>query len=226
VAHLTFFVDFINKRTAHVDALPPNAGWDVVKDALARLREDNDRFEQYCLEQLDELEARRAELAEREKLLERDDSATDQELVQARTQLARLASVAVELADTRAELVETRKQLEEQRKLTAQAESRAAAIESQIDEVRHTAEAQSRRMSEERSEWVGELLRSALEIRSQLSTVNSADADLKVVHHEQEAAASAGRVDPVLSQVMAQFETLQKGRGSSAGGKPGRQGVA
>jgi DNA repair ATPase RecN len=225
VAHLTFSVDFIYKRTAHVDALLPNAGWDVVKDALARLREDNDRFELYCQEQWDELEASRAELAEREKLLQRDNSATDEELVQARTQLARLTSVAVELADTRAELVETRKQLEEQRKLTVQAESRAAALEAQIDEVRYTAESQSRRMAEERSEWVGELLRSALEIRSQLSTVNSADADLKLVHHEQEAA-SAGRVDPVLSQVMAQFETLQKGRGSSAGGKPGRQGVA
>jgi chromosome segregation ATPase len=209
-----------------VDALSPNAGWDVVKDALAKLREDNESFEHYCMEQMDELEARRAELEEREKLLKRDDSATDEELRQDRTQLARLASVAVELANTRAELSQTRKELEEQRKLTAQAEHRVAALEAEIEQVRETAEAQSRRMSEERSEWVGELLRSALEIRSQLSSVSSSEGDLKVVHHEQEAAASAGRVDPVLSAVMAQFETLQKGRGGSANPKSGRQGVA
>lgn len=241
-----------------MDVLPPNAGWDLVKDALAKLREENDRFDQYCQEQFDEieanraelessraeLEARRAELAEREQRLQGTDAAGNEELVQARTQLARLASVAVELADARAELVEMRKQLAEQRDVATQAEIKAAAyekkvaklqaenaaLEAEIEEVRHTADSQKRRVAEERAEWVGELLRSALDIQSQLVGDDASDADLKVVHHEHDshadAAASAGRIDPVLSAVMAQFETLQKGRERPAGGKSGRQGVA
>jgi chromosome segregation ATPase len=231
-------------RIAHVDAPASTADWDLVKEALARLREDNDRFEQYCLEQLNDLEAQRAALAEREKQLDGSQSSANEELVQSRAQLARLAGVAMELADTRAELVEMRRQLDEQRELTAQAEFKAAAyekkvaklqqenaaLEADMDEVRHLADDQKRRVAEERAEWVGELLRSALDIQSQLAG-GSDDADLKVVHHDNEmsveGAASVGRIDPVLSAVMAQFETLQKGRERPAGGgKSGRQGVA
>lgn len=230
----------------HVDVLPANANLDFVKEALARLREDNDRFERYCVEQLNELDARRAELDEREKQLQGNSSATNEELVQARAQLARLAGVAMELADARAELVEVRRQLDEQRELAAQAEFKAAAyekkvaklqqenasLEAEIEVIRHQADDQKQRVAEERAEWVGELLRSALDIQSQLVRGGMDEADLKVVHHEHEssaegAAPSAGRIDPVLSAVMAQFETLQQGRQRPASGsKPGRQGVA
>jgi chromosome segregation ATPase len=229
-----------------VEVLPANANWDLVKEALARLREDNDRFERYCVEQLNELDARRAALDEREKQLQGSDAATNEELVQARAQLARLAGVAMELADARAELVEVRRQFDEQRELTTQAEFKAvayekkvaklqqenAALEADIEEVRQQADDDKQRSAEERAEWVGELLRSALDIQSQLVRGGVDEADLKVVHHEHEptcqgAAASAGQIDPVLNAVMAQFETLQKGRERPASGsKPGRQGVA
>ena len=228
-----------------MDVLPANASWDLVKEALARLREDNDRFEQYCLEQVSEIEAQRAELAEREKQLS-GSSATNEELVSARAQLARLAGVAMELADTRAELVELRRKLDEQRELTNQAEFKAAAyekkvaklqqenaaLEAEVTAIRQSVDEQKVRVAEERAEWVGELLRSALDIQAQLAAGGMVDADLKVVHHEHDssadgAAASAGRIDPVLSAVMAQFESLQQGRQRPASGsKPGRQGVA
>ena len=224
-----------------MDPLPPNAGWDLVKDALQRLREDNDRFEQFCLQQLDELDRRRAELEEREQQLAQEQGGSSEELAQARAQLARLASVAVELADTKEELSQLRSELEEQQKIAAKAMAQAAAYETQvgqlkqdmatleaeIEEVRHSADDQKRRVAEERAEWVGELLRSALDIKSHLD--DGKDADLKLVHHENEAGgepASAGRIDPVLSAVMAQFESLQKGKERSGGGKSGKQGVA
>jgi chromosome segregation ATPase len=150
--------------------------------------------------------------------------------------------VADELADARSELVKVKSELMEQREAAAEASRRTAglekqvtqlrrenaALESDLAESRQRTDTEKRRLSEQRAEWVGELLRSALDLQSQ---AHDTEADLKVVHDDMDAmsaeaiaaeAASAARVDPVLGAVMQQFEALQKGRG----GKVGRQGVA
>ena len=216
-----------------MDAAPPIVGWDVVKEALALLREDNQRFEQFCEEQLDELEAQREELAEQKQAADQERAASEGELAQARSQLARLASVAVELADARSELVRLKGDLLEQREVAAEAGRRATGLEKQVAQMRREisaletdladsrdrADTEKRRMSEQRAEWVGDLLRSALDLQGQPK-----DADLKIVHDEPDVASEAevvSRVDPVLGAVMQQFEALQKGRS-----KQGRQGVA
>ena len=216
-----------------MEAAPPIAGWEVVKEALALLREDNQRFEQFCEEQFDDLEAQREELEQQKQELETEQAAVEAELDQARTQLSRLASVAVELADTRSELVRVKSDLLDQREAAAEAQRRAAALEKQVaqlrreiaaletdlSESRHRADSEKRRLSDQRAEWVGDLLRSALDLQSQS---HDKEADLKVVHDDSDAASAEAeaiaRVDPVLGAVMQQFESLQKGRA-----KPARQ---
>ncbi len=215
-----------------MDAAPPIAGWNVVTEALARLREDNQRFEQFCEEQLDDLEAQRAEWEQEQQAADQRRTDLEHELDQARSQMARLASVAVELADARRELVRVKEDLLGQREIAAEAGRRATSLEKQVAQQRRElaaleadlaeshdrAESDKRRISEQRAEWVGDLLRSALDLQSQPK-----DADLKLVHDEPETPAEAeavSRVDPVLGAVMQQFEALQKGRGK------GRQGVA
>lgn len=214
-------------------AAPPIAGWDVVQEALAKLREDSQRFEQFCAEQMDELETQREELEQQQQQFDQERADLQEELDKARTQLARLASVAVELADARSELVKVKGDLLDERETAAEATRRAAALEKQVAqfrreiaalendlaESRQRADSEKRRLSEQRAEWVGELLRSALDLQSQTK-----DADLKVVHDEGDALADAesiAHVDPVLGAVMQQFESLQKGRE-----RKGRQGVA
>jgi len=216
-----------------VDAAPPIAGWDVVKEALARLRDDSQRFEQFCAEQLDDLDAQREELEQQKQEFEQERADLQEELDKARSQLARLASVAVELADARSELVKVKSEVLEQRETAAEATRRAATLEKQVTQLRREiaalesdlaesrdrADSENRRLSDQRAEWVGELLRSALDLQPP-----SKDADLKVVHDEGDAPADAeavARVDPVLGAVMQQFESLQKGRD-----RKGRQGVA
>jgi chromosome segregation ATPase len=226
-----------------MDAAPPFAAWDAVKEVLARLKEDSQRFEVFCSEQLDELEAQREAIEAKKRELEQQRAALSPELDEARSQLARLASVAVDLADARSELVKTKSELLEQREAAAEASRRAttlekqvsqlrrenAALETDLAESRHRAETEKRRLSEQRAEWVGELLRSALDLQAQ---TRDTEADLKVVHDDTDAlaaealaakAASSARVDPVLGAVMQQFEALQKGRDR---GKVGRQDVA
>jgi chromosome segregation ATPase len=203
------------------------------------LREDSQTFEVFCAEQLDELEAHREEIERRKGELDGQRA----ELDDAKAQLARLASVAVELADARSELVKIKSELMEQREAAAESQRKATSLEKQVSQLRrenaaletdlaesrHRHDTEKRRLSEQRAEWVGELLRSALDLQSQSQDT---EADLKVVHddtdllaaeaHSAEAAAAA-RGDPVLGAVMQQFEALQKGRG----GKPARQqGVA
>jgi chromosome segregation ATPase len=215
-----------------VDVAPPIAGWDVVKEALVRLREDNQQFEQFCAEQLDELEAQRETLEQQKAELTVERTALEQELDYARAQLSRLASVALDLADARSELVKVKSELLEEREASGEAQRRAAVLEKQVAQLRREivaletdlsesrlrADNEKRRLSEQRAEWVGDLLRSALDMQSQ---AREADADLKVVHDEPEPAVDAeaiSRVDPVLGAVMQQFEALQKGRA-----KPARQ---
>jgi chromosome segregation ATPase len=219
-----------------MEAAPHFAAWDVVKEALARLRDDSKTFEVFCCEQLDDLEAQEQELQRRTGELEQHKA----ELEEARAQLARLASVAVELADARSELVKVKSELMEQREAAAEATRRAAGLEKQMSQLRREAatletdladgrqrtDVEKRRMTEQRAEWVGDLLRGALDLQSQ---TQEGEADLKVVREDVDAmcaeaaeAASTARVDPVLGAVMQQFEALQKGRG----GKVGRQGVA
>jgi chromosome segregation ATPase len=217
-----------------VDAAPSPAGWDVVKEALARLREDNERFEQFCAEQLDELEAQREELAQDRQQFDQQRAALQEELDTSRSQLARLASVAVELADARSELVKVKSELLTQREEAADSERRAAnlekqgaqyrreivALENDLAESRDRADSEKRRLADHRAEWVGELLRSALDMQGS----ERPEADLKVVHDDADVSNDAeaiARVDPVLGAVMQQFENLQKGRPKS-----GRQGVA
>jgi chromosome segregation ATPase len=204
-----------------------------VKEALARLREDNQHFEQFCTEQLDDLDLQREELEQQKQDLDAERAALEEELDQSRAQLSRLASVAVELADARSELVKVKDDLRDEHEAAAEAQRRAAAVEKQVaqlrreiaaletdlSESRYRADCEKRRLSEQRAEWVGDLLRSALDLQSQ---TRDTDADLKVVHVEPDALASEAeaiaRVDPVLGAVMQQFEALQKGRG-----KPARQ---
>jgi septal ring factor EnvC (AmiA/AmiB activator) len=156
-------------------------------------------------------------------------------LDQTRSQLGRLASVAVELAEARSELVKVKSDLMEQRELAAEAQRRAAGMEKQVSQLRREIaalegdlsqsrdrlESEKRRLSEHRAEWVGELLRNALEMQGSL---RSQDADLKVVHDDSEPTVGEAEplthVDPVLGAVMQQFESLQKGR------KSAKQGVA
>lgn len=212
-----------------MDAAPPIAGWDVVQDALAHLREDNQRFEQFCEEQLDDLDAQREELEQQQQGLEAERVALEEELDQARAQLSRLASAAVELADARSELVRVKGDLLDQREAAAEAQRRAVALEKQVaqlrreiaaletdlSESRHRADSEKRRLSDQRAEWVGDLLRSALDLQSQ---TRDKDADLKLVHDETDSLSAESeaiaRVDPVLGAVMQQFEALQ-GRGKA-----------
>jgi chromosome segregation ATPase len=216
-----------------VDAAPSIAGWDVVKEALARLREDNQHFEQFCAEQLDELDSQREELARQQEEFEAQRAELVDELEKARAQLSRLASVAVELADARSEIVKLKGELRDERDAAAEAQRRTAGMEKQVSQLRREiaaletdlaesrdrVDSEKRRMNDQRAEWVGDLLRSALDMQSQPH-----DADLKVVHDEPDTGAESESeseaiacVDPVLGAVMQQFEALQKGR------KPARQ---
>ena len=215
-----------------MDAAPAPAGWDVVKQALTRLRDDHQQFEQFCAEQLDELDAQREELEQEKQQFNQERAALQDELEKNRSQLARLASVAVELADARSELVKVKAELHDQRELAAESSRRSSSLEKQVAQLkrelaelendlaesRDRVESEKRRLSDHRAEWVGELLRSAIDMQSQVRE----EADLKVVADDAESDSQAiARVDPVLGAVMQQFENLQKGRP-----KPGRQGVA
>lgn len=217
-----------------MDVAPSPAGWDAVKEALARLREDNERFEQFCGEQLDELDAQREEFEQEKQQFTRQRADLQDELDKNRSQLARLASVAVELADARSELVKIKGNLLEEREVAAEATRRAgnlekqvaqlrrelAALENDLAESRDRSENEKRRLADHKAEWVGELLRSALDMQSP----QHEETDLKVVADDADALSDSqaiARVDPVLGAVMQQFESLQKGRP-----KGGRQGVA
>jgi len=205
-----------------------------VQEALTGLREDSLRFEEFCIDELDELEGEREEFERQRQGLEQQRAALAEELNQARAQLSRLASVAVELAEARTELVQVKTEVHQQREAAAEAQRNAAELEKQIEELRRDnaaleielsegsrrGEAANQRISEQRAEWVGELLRSALDLQTQ------GGADLKVVHDDADPppgdSQSIARVDPVLGAVMQQFEALQKGRERGKG----RQGVA
>lgn len=217
-----------------MDVAPSPAGWDVVKAALSRLREDHERFEQFCAEQLDELDAQREEFDREKQQFDQQRADLQDELDKHRSQLARLASVAVELADARSELVKVKSNLLEEREAAAEATRRAgnlekqvvqlrrelAALENDLAESRDRSENEKRRLADQRAEWVGELLRNALDMQSP----QREETDLKVVADDADPVSDSqaiARVDPVLGAVMQQFENLQKGRP-----KPGRQGVA
>jgi chromosome segregation ATPase len=190
------------------------ASWEVVKGALARLREDSESFERFCAEQIEELDLVRVGLLEREQRLARQQTTWNEELAAARAQVTKLAALAMELADTRAELVRTRGDLEQQRELLTSARTAASALEERFGElsrqnnsleaeltrVRQSVEVEKRQAVEERTEWITDLLQRALDIHGS--------------GESRETRGSGRRSDPVLNSVMAQFETLQKGRRS------------
>jgi chromosome segregation ATPase len=207
---------------------------------MARLRAEYDRLEEFSRRQLDEFETLHRQIGQRDSINAQQRAAELEELAAARAQLSRLATVAVELADTRTELAQARVELAAQRELVARTQSASTMLEAQVAqlkqevasleqalaEARQQADEQRRLSAEERAGWVGQLLRSALDMQSQLLDEKQEDpsADLKVVHDEEAAPASTARMDPVLNAVMAQFEMLQRGR--SNGKSNGRQGVA
>jgi chromosome segregation ATPase len=199
----------------HADPRARAAGWEAVKGALARLREDSETFERFCAEQIEELDEIRVALLEREQRLARQQATWNEELATARAQVAKLAALAMELADTRAELVRTRGDLEQQHELLTSARTAAsaiedrfgeltrqnAALEAELSRVRQSVEAEKRQAVEERTEWITDLLQRALDMHGESRERSSAQTGSR-------------RADPVLSAVMAQFETLQKGRRS------------
>jgi chromosome segregation ATPase len=151
----------------------------------------------------------------------------------ARTQAGRLAGLAIELADARSELAQARAELVTQSRLVAEAqtggdpvlrdkvhelEQERASLEAELEAVRNrsaelveTINSQRRQMADERAEWSGELreMRRAMDLVARQSHKEEPEA------HEAQPAAPVDKTaprkaDPVVSTVMAQFESLQR----------------
>lgn len=209
---------------------------------------------------LNEQVAGSRDAAERLLLAQAEQAALRDELEAARAQTARFAGTAIELADARAELLrrgerinalerehsigssaaeqELLEQLRESQRERTELELELETVRARVAELSERSDAEKHRISEERSQWAGELrqLRRALELQSELLGEREA-ALQKIGRRAATPAASTTETvvmpvpttnDPVLEAVREQFQRLQSNRIQRRMNvkNPGRQGVA
>lgn len=219
--------------------------WEAARDAreaelqaahaeLNRLRQEGatSEAEANLLRRLGELEQQRAAL--------------EHELNESRGQIGQLSESAAELAKVRIDLAQAREELvrkpagdgkagEKLRQEVIELEKERAALEAELEAVRHravelaeTAAAERQRVAEERAEWAGEIkqLRRMLERQAAAAAPGGRHDDAAL--RSTAPAGATVQSDPMLDSVMAQFDMLQRdiARRRSGGKRQPRQDVA
>ncbi len=222
----------VSTTTAPAAAAP--IAWGPIEGSLGQLRATQDALAQFLEQLFQDLEhSERTEAANEDHLrrqieeLASDRHSLERELDEAREEITKLSSTAVELASVRVELADARAKAsrlrdqlvaasgteQEHRAMLADSEIERRRLESDLDSLRRRAAELSedltthkRQAAQERSAWNAELKQWRLLFEKQAARFS--------VDHAAPAAAGgraghpAGSLDPVLGSVIAQFESL------------------